>query len=103
MVKKKIDNKTVSVEAIRRMVVPILKEFGVMRAAIFGSVAENKAGRRSDIDLLIELEKDCNLFDFIDLKMALEEATRRKVDVVEYDAVKPAIRNRVLASQVVIL
>jgi len=62
---------------------------------------EDRAG--SDVDFLVELDGEQSLLDVIGLKQELEEALGRRVDVVEYDAVKPVIRDRVLLEQVTIL
>ena len=43
----------------------------------------------SDIDILVEIEKDINLLDFVALKHELEETLGRKVDLVEFDTIKP--------------
>jgi predicted nucleotidyltransferase len=52
---------------------------------------------------LVELDGEQSLLDVIGLKQELEEALGRRVDVVEYDAVKPVIRDRVLLEHVPIL
>ncbi len=39
----------------------------------------------SDIDILVEIEKDISLLDFVGLKLEIEEALGRKVDLVEYN------------------
>lgn len=56
----------------------------------------------SDIDILVEIEKDISLLDFVALKLELEETLGRKVDLVEFDTIKPRLRERILKEQVVI-
>ena len=80
-------------------ITPILKRQGVTKAAVFGSVARGTAKRGSDIDLLINLKKGKTLFDMIRLKFELEQMLKKKVDLVEYSAIRPVIRNRILAEQ----
>ncbi len=41
--------------------------------------------------------------DFIGIKIELEETLKMKVDLLEQDAIKPIIKERMLAEQVVIL
>lgn len=55
------------------------------------------------MDILIDLPKDQSLLDFVRLKLQLEEALKRKVDLVEYDLIKPAIKEEILKSQIKIL
>jgi len=57
----------------------------------------------SDIDILVEIEKDISLLDFVGLKLEIEEALGRKVDLVEYNTIKPLLKERILNEQVIIL
>lgn len=88
---------------VKQKVLPILKRYSVRRAGIFGSSARGEIHATSDIDILVDLDKSVNLFDFVGLKQELEEALGRKVDLVEYDRIKPLIRERVLGEQIQII
>ncbi|GCC10851.1 hypothetical protein IPdc08_00889 [archaeon] len=44
-----------------------------------------------------------SLFDFVGLKLELEEALGRKVDLGEYSTIKPIIREQILSEEVAIL
>jgi len=88
---------------VKAKVVPILKKHGARRAGLFGSVARGDDRPGSDVDFLVELGEEQSLLDVIGLKQELEEVLGRSVDVVEYDAVKPIIRDRVLTEEVPIL
>ena len=57
----------------------------------------------SDIDILVEISKDISLLDFVGLKLEIEEALGRKVDLVEYKTIKPLLKERILQEQVTIL
>ncbi|MBI2939591.1 MAG: nucleotidyltransferase family protein [Chloroflexi bacterium] len=92
-----------TVDEIKQRVQPILGRYGARRAGLFGSAACGQMRRRSDVDILVELPRPVGLFDFVGIKLELEEALGRRVDLVEYDAIKPAIRERVLANEVPIL
>jgi uncharacterized protein len=94
---------SLGVEEIRRRVCPILKKHGALRAGLFGSAARGEMRRRSDIDILVELAQTVSLFDFVGIKIELEEALGRRVDLAEYDALKPRIREQVLAEEVRLL
>ncbi|MBI4289681.1 MAG: nucleotidyltransferase domain-containing protein [Chloroflexi bacterium] len=88
---------------LKESIVPILKRHNVNRAAIFGSLATGGAKETSDLDLLVEFKGEKSLLDLAALKLDLEEATNRKVDVVTYRALHPLIRDRVLKEQVRVL
>ncbi|MBU4580469.1 nucleotidyltransferase family protein [Patescibacteria group bacterium] len=88
---------------LKKKSIPILKRYGVSRAAVFGSFARNQMRRSSDIDILIDIKKDISLLDFVGLKLEIEEALGKKVDLVEYETIKPLIKERIIREQLVIL
>lgn len=92
-----------SVQNIKRKIISILRRYSVKRAAIFGSFVRGETKKNSDIDILVKIDKDISLLDFIGLKLELEEALGRKVDLVEYQAIKPLIKEKVLKEQLIIL
>lgn len=44
-----------------------------------------------------------SLLDFVGLKIELEEALGRKVDLVEYDTIKPLLKEKIMKDQLLIL
>jgi len=90
-------------EKYRQLILPVLKRYFIKRAAIFGSLAKGNLGIDSDIDLLIEPERDFTIFKLLKLEEEISEIIKRKVDLVEYSAIKPSIRKEVLASAISIL
>src|SRR5262245_27072548 len=89
-----------TISQIKKVAVPILNAHGIRKAAVFGSVARGEETAASDLDLLIELPKPIGLLPFVDLKLELEDALYRKVDLVEYEALHPRLRSRILADQI---
>jgi len=59
-------------------------------------MASQSFSASSDVDILIELDDSYSLLDIIGLKIELEEALNRKVDLVEYRAIKPALKKYIL-------
>lgn len=57
----------------------------------------------SDVDLLVEFEKRKSLLDLAGLKIELEDALNRRVDVLTYRSLHPLLKERILAEQVRIL
>lgn len=92
-----------SVDEIRSKIVPILKRYGVRRAGIFGSFVRGEEDENSDVDILVEIEKRMSLLEFAGLKLELEEALGRKVDLGEYSVIKPAIKDEILREEIPIL
>lgn len=91
------------IQAVRDRIIGILMRNGVKRAALFGSVARGEMTEASDIDLLVEFEGRKSLLDIAGLKLELEDALGRRVDLLTYRSLHPLLRDRILAEQVTIL
>jgi predicted nucleotidyltransferase len=73
-----------------------LSRHNVRRAGLFGSF-------ESDVDLLVDLDPEISLLDFVALKLELQDVLTRNVDLVEYSTIKSLLRDTILAEQIVIL
>ena len=93
----------INIEKIKNKILPILQGYEVKRIALFGSCARGEMGTNSDIDILVDIGADISLLDFVGLKQKIEEALGRRVDLVEYNTLKPILRERILKDQVVLL
>jgi predicted nucleotidyltransferase len=91
------------IEKYQQLILPVLKRYFIKRAAIFGSAAKGNMNANSDVDLLIEAEQGFTLFKMLKLEEEISELIKRKVDLVEYSALKPSIRKEVLLSSITIL
>jgi len=91
------------IDEIKRKILPILKRYNVKRAGIFGSVVRGKENEESDIDILVEIVGRMSLLDFAGLKLELEEALDKRVDLGEYSTIKPIIKEQILSEEVSIL
>lgn len=92
-----------NIEQIKKKILPILQTYEVKRVALFGSCARGDMSYDSDIDILVDIKTDISLLDFVGLKQKIEDALGRKVDLVEYDTLKPILRERILKEQVALL
>ncbi|MBI5332796.1 MAG: nucleotidyltransferase family protein [Candidatus Aenigmarchaeota archaeon] len=69
-----------------------LSKYGVKKIGLFGSFARQTQRKRSDIDILIKLDKPT--FDnYIELKFMLEKMFHRKVDLVIEDNLKSGVEH----------
>ena len=91
------------IERVKERILPILKKHGVARAALFGSLVSEGLERARDVDLVVEFEGEKSLLDLVALKLDLEEALGKRVDVLTYRGLHPLVRGRILREQVVIL
>jgi|SRR3989344_295489 len=91
-------------QRIAKIAVPILKKNGVVKAGIFGSYARGEAKKRSDIDMLIRVEKKkFSLFDLIGLQQELEERLGKKVDLLTYKGLSPYLKDYIMKDEVRII
>jgi predicted nucleotidyltransferase len=67
---------------------------------LFGSVARGTESRDSDIDLLVELDRDRTLLDLIAFQQDASDILGRPVDVATPAILKAGFRERVLAEAV---
>ena len=64
---------------------------------IFGSYARGEQREGSDLDILVDFRQGADLLDLVGLGLFLEEKLGVPVDIVPRDALRPEIRERVLA------
>jgi predicted nucleotidyltransferase len=74
-----------------------LLDFGVSSLALFGSVARDTAGPTSDVDVLVEFKSPVGLFTFVRLQQRLESLLECRVDLVTPEAIRPMMREQILA------
>ncbi len=71
---------------------------------MFGRYARGKQKKDSDVDILVKIEDEkMSLLGFIKLNRLLEETLKKKVDLVEYSALKPRIKQRILDEEIEII
>lgn len=71
-------------------------KFGVIQIGIFGSIVMGEVTKKSDIDIVIEMESDKkNLHNFLKLKRMLRRELRRKIDLGLKSAIKPSVYEKI--------
>jgi len=81
----------------REEILRVAASHGAMNVRVFGSVARGEADEQSDIDLVVEFERDRTLLDHAALWLELQELLGLKVDVISDRGIKARIRERVLS------
>ena len=104
LLSKKINKTNKEIERIKSKIIKILKMNNIQKAGIFGSYSRGEQKKNSDVDIVVKIkDKNMSLIDFIDLKFKLESKLGKKVDLVEYSAIKPIIKERILNEEVRII
>lgn len=70
-------------ESLKRFKTLKGNEYRIKRIGLFGSAARDRMNAQSDIDVVVELDRQ-DLFVLIGIKQDLEEQLERQVDVVSY-------------------
>jgi len=88
------------IDSIKQKITPVLKAHKVSKAGIFGSYARGEQKKKSDVDILVEIPDDRSLLEVIGLKLELEKALKKKVDLVEYELIRKELRKGILADEI---
>lgn len=84
----------------RDAILALARKRKVANVRVFGSAARGDDSPRSDIDLLVDPQPDCSLFDLIGFAQDVEELLGVHVDVVSERGLHPLMRDRVFAEAV---
>ena len=81
-----------------------LKNKPIDKAWLFGSFARSQESFDSDIDIIVKFKQPNNLdlFDYVGLKIDLEEITGRQIDLVEEGYVLPNAKKKIEEEKVLI-
>lgn len=72
------------------------EQYGIKEIGIFGSYVKGEQKEKSDLDILIELEKPIGFVRFMRLENALSQLLGVRVEMVTRKALKPHIGRRIL-------
>ena len=90
-----------TLDRLRSVKPDLMKRYGVESLAVFGSVLYGSASPGSDLDVLVTFrDSPPGLLRFVELQHDLSDLLGVRVDLVMRDALKPGIRERVLADAV---
>jgi predicted nucleotidyltransferase len=91
-----------TVQTIKKDIVPTLKRQGAIKIAIFGSFATGKEKKNSDVDILVKFRNETTLLQLSNMKLKLEDKLGRKVDLLTYGGINPRLKKIILQEQKVI-
>ena len=81
---------------LRREMPRLRRDYAVRSLGLFGSYVRGEQKRGSDLDVLVEFERIPGLLRFLDLEHDLGRLLGVRVDLVQKEALKPAIGRRIL-------
>jgi predicted nucleotidyltransferase len=86
----------------REEILNLAQQYHSANVRVFGSVARGEATETSDVDFIIDVTPEQDLFDFIRFSRAVEELLGCKVDVVHSTPLHHSIRDRVLKEAILL-
>ena len=83
----------------RKEILKIAAKYGVSNIRVFGSVARGEEKKKSDIDLLVDIDYKAygSGFARVDFKEKIEKILDKEVDVVTEKSLYPSLKNRILS------
>ncbi len=79
----------ISVEQIKEKTIPILRNYPVDKAILFGSYAKGEATNKSDTDLYIDTNGELRGLDFVGLLEILVDALGADIDLIDKSHIEP--------------
>ena len=79
-----------SVQDVKTLLKPVMKEYGIKSAILFGSIAKNTATEKSDVDILVN--SGLKGIAFYGLFDAIVEKLKTKVDLIDLSQIEHGSR-----------
>jgi len=78
------------------VIASLAKKYRIKELALFGSVLREDFNENSDIDVLVQFDKeaDLSLFDLFDIQEEFEQVFGREIDLVEKEGLRNPYRRR---------
>ncbi|MEW6659680.1 MAG: nucleotidyltransferase family protein [Thermodesulfobacteriota bacterium] len=78
----------------------LLKKYGIRVVGVYGSYTRGAQKKKSDIDLLAEVERPISLLELVGAEIYLSEILKKKVDLVAKEDLREEFRGRILSELV---
>jgi predicted nucleotidyltransferase len=84
-------------ELLRTHARTFLDKYGIRMVGIFGSYSRGTQNKKSDIDLLAEVDRPISLLELVGLNIYLSEILQKKVDLVAKDDLREELKEEILS------
>ncbi|MDR0306609.1 MAG: nucleotidyltransferase domain-containing protein [Chitinispirillales bacterium] len=78
--------KIYTIDEIKKRFEKVAKKYGIEEAYLFGSYARGDATKESDVDFYVKADNVKGLFGLSGLWLDIENAMKKKIDVITTDA-----------------
>ena len=83
-------------QALSALKETIHRDYGVSRIDLFGSWVRGEQHNESDLDVLVDFDREVSLLDVVGLELFLSDCLGMKVDIVLRRSVRPELRDIIL-------
>ena len=87
-------------EQVRAHARTLMVKYGIRVVGIFGSYTRGTQKRKSDIDLLAEIDRPISLLELVGAEIYLSEILQKKVDLVAKDDLREELRGQILSETI---
>lgn len=84
----------------REAILEIALYHGAKEVRVFGSVARGEDDENSDLDLLVSIAPDRNLYDLIGLQQDIEQLIGRKTNIITDKSINRHLQDAILQEAV---
>ena len=81
-----------ALQILKKLKPELVKQFGVVRLALFGSTVRNEAKANSDIDIIVSFNAPATSKRYFGVQFLLEDELGHPVDLVTEKAMRPELR-----------
>ena len=90
------------IDIIKEKIKPIAQKYNLVYVWLFGSYAKNTQTENSDIDIIVRTEDVLGGFKIVEVKLAIEEAFQRPVDIVTTGSIKDSLLEDEILDEILI-
>ena len=65
-----------SIDDVKRLIIPLLNKYGIRRAGLFGSYARNQGASTSDLDFVLDVPESMDFSELMGLQELLKESLK---------------------------
>jgi hypothetical protein len=87
-------------ELIRTHARILMDKYGIRVVGVFGSYTRGAQKRKSDIDLLAEIDRPISLLELVGAEIYLSEVLQKKVDLVAKDDLRKELKGQILSETI---
>ena len=91
-----------TLKEIKEKLTPLFIKYNIIKASAFGSYARDEAVEHSDINLLILIDEDFELDDYVRFKSEVERTIGKDVDILEYRSINKKLKDEILQEAVLL-